>query len=392
MYNKKLISTAVLAASTLIASNAMAFDDDKLVLWIAPDKGIDGIKAIGEQFFNDLGIEIVIEHPEPLTDKFQQAAGTGDGPDIVFWPHDRLGEWAASGLISPVEPSRSVMDGIFDTGWDAVSQNGKYWGYPISFEAVGLIYNKAYIDSAPRSFADIVDLDLPDGVAPILWDYNNTYFTFPLMMASGGYAFRKDAEGNYDPMDTGVNNAGAIAGAEMLRNLINVGVMPAGVDYGVMDAAMNKGEVAMVINGPWAWGQLKQSGIDFGVAPLPSIDGRPAAPFVGVYSAAINAATPNKDIAKEFLENYLLTDDGLAKMNAASPIGAAADKSFSEVVTADPNIAATLANAQNGVPMPGIPAMGKFWSAMEPALQNITSGRQLPEAALNDAAKRILAE
>ena len=27
-----------------------------------------------------------------------------------------------------------------------------------------------------------------------MWDYNNTYFTFPLLMANGGYAFvKKDA-------------------------------------------------------------------------------------------------------------------------------------------------------------------------------------------------------
>ncbi len=40
--------------------------------------------------------------------------------------------------------------------------------------------------------------------------------------------------------------------------------------------------------------------------------------------------------------------------------------------------------------MPNIPQMGVFWSAMEPALTNITSGRQSVDAALDDAAKRIV--
>ncbi len=42
-----------------------------------------------------------------------------------------------------------------------------------------------------------------------------------------------------------------------------------------MEAAMNKGDVAMMISGPWAWANLKKAKIDFGVAPIPSIGGKP---------------------------------------------------------------------------------------------------------------------
>ncbi|MEP2607568.1 MAG: maltose/maltodextrin ABC transporter substrate-binding protein MalE, partial [Marinobacter sp.] len=45
--------------------------------------------------------------------------------------------------------------------------------------------------------------------------------------------------------------------------------------------------------------------------------------------------------------------------------------------------------AELGEPMPSVPAMGAFWSSMGPALQNITSGRQSVEDALNSAAQRI---
>lgn len=55
-------------------------------------------------------------------------------------------------------------------------------------------------------------------------------------------------------------------------------------------------------------------------------------------------------------------------------------------------VAMTLANAATGIPMPSNPEMGAFWSAMGPALGNITSGAQSPTDALNDAAARILGE
>ena len=391
---KSTIKTIALGAAILLASTSLssAFEEGKLLIWINGDKGFNGLQAIGDKFKEELGIEVVVEHPESVTDKFQQSAATGDGPDIFIWAHDRFGEWAAAGLIAPVEPSAEVKDGIFDFAWDAVSFDGKTWGYPIAVEAVGRIYNKDLVPTPPATFEEIASMKLPDGVKPILWDYNNTYFTMPMLMANGGFAFEKNAEGSYDASVTGVNNEGAKKGAAVLRKLIDDGIMPSGVDYGVMDAAINKGEVAMVINGPWAWANLKTSGINFAVAPIPSIDGQPSKSFVGVMGATVNAATPNKDLAIEFIENYLLADEGLKTINDDVPLGAVTDKTFAETLSGDVNVAATLANAQNGIPMPTTPAMGKFWAAMGPALTNITSKAQTVDEALDDAAKRILAE
>jgi maltose/maltodextrin transport system substrate-binding protein len=390
----KTINTLILGAAMLMASTSLstAFEEGKLLVWINGDKGFNGLQAVGDKFAEELGIEVVVEHPDAVTDKFQQSAATGDGPDIFIWAHDRFGEWAAAGLIAPVEPSAEVRDGIFDFAWDAVTFDGKTWGYPMAVEAVGLIYNKDLVPTPPATFEEIPNLDLPDGVSPILWDYNNTYFTFPLLMANGGYAFQKDAAGSYDPADTGVNNEGARMGAGVLRGFIDDGVMPPGVDYGVMDAALNKGEVAMVINGPWAWANLNTSGINFGVAPIPSINGQPSKAFVGVLAATVNAASPNQDLAIEFIENYMLTDDGLKTVNDDVPLGAVADESFAETLSGNEHVAATLANAQSGVAMPSTPAMGKFWSAMGPALTNITTRAQTVDEALDDAAARILAE
>lgn len=390
----KTITILALGAAALLASTSLssAFEEGKLLVWINGDKGFDGLQAVGDRFAEELGIEVVVEHPEAVTDKFQQSAATGDGPDVFIWAHDRFGEWAAAGLISPVEPSQEVRDGIFDFAWDAVSFDGKTWGYPMAVEAVGLIYNKDLVPTPPATFEEIPNLELPDGVTPILWDYNNTYFTFPLLMANGGFAFEKNAEGSYDATVTGVNNEGAKKGAAILRKFIDDGVMPSGVDYGVMEAAVNKGEAAMMLNGPWAWANLQSSGINFGVAPIPSVDGQPSKSFVGVLAATVNAASPNKDLAIEFIENYMLTDEGLKSINDDVPLGAVADASFAETLGGDANVAATLANAEAGVPMPSTPAMGKFWSAMGPALTNITTKAQDVDTALDDAAARILAE
>ena len=40
--------------------------------------------------------------------------------------------------------------------------------------------------------------------------------------------------------------------------------------------------------------------------------------------------------------------------------------------------------------MPNVPEMGKFWNSMEAALSNIANGREEVNAALDNAANRIL--
>ena len=384
--------TSILAlAAALAGTPALAFTDGELLIWVGSNRSEDAIAAVGERFEADLGVPVTVEVVDPdLPEKFQRAAAAGDGPDIVMWAHDRFGEWASGGLIAPVRPSASWEEGILPTAMEAVRFDGSTWGYPVAAEAVHLIYNKALVDTPPASFEEVMALETPEGVTPILWDYNNTYFTMPLLMAGGGYAFQQ-VNGSYDGSETGVNTEGAVAGAAVLDALIEDGVMPPGVDYGVMDGAMNKGEVAMVLNGPWAWANLQASGIDFGVAPIPTVNGQETPPFLGVQALAINAASPNADLAAEFIENYLATDEGLAEWNATGALGALADTSAAEAQD-DPNVSGMLEVAAIAVPMPSNPEMGAFWSAMAPALTAITTQSQEPQAALDDAARRILGE
>ncbi len=89
---------AALLAS--VATGASAFEDGKLTVWINSDKGYNGLQAVGDTFAEELGVDVVVEHPEAVTDKFQQAAATGQGPDIFIWAHDRFGEWAVDKLDS----------------------------------------------------------------------------------------------------------------------------------------------------------------------------------------------------------------------------------------------------------------------------------------------------
>ncbi|QTN25246.1 maltose/maltodextrin ABC transporter substrate-binding protein MalE [Rhizobacter sp. AJA081-3] len=388
-------AAAALALGATLGGSAFASEPGKLLIWINGDKGYNGLQKIGDEFAKKTGVQVTVEHPEDAPGKFQQAAAAGKGPDIWIWPHDRIGEWIAGGLLQPVTPSKKVVADIDTLALKAFTVGGKTWGYPISIEAVALVYNKALVPTPPKTFDEVIALDKKlsaQGKKAILWDYNNTYFTWPLLAANGGYPFKLKADGTYDAADSGVANAGAVKGAEMLDKMIKSGVMPKGASYADMEAGMSQGKVAMMINGPWSWDNLKKSNIDFGVARIPAVGGKKAAPFVGVLGAMINKSSQNRDVAVEFIENYMLSVKGLKMINDDVPLGTPASKALYAELKSNPNIQATMASAQDGAPMPNNPEMGRFWSSMASALQNMTEGRQAPKEALDAAAKRIVAK
>jgi maltose/maltodextrin transport system substrate-binding protein len=106
----------------------------------------------------------------------------------------------------------------------------------------------------------------------------------------------------------------------------------------------------------------------------------------------VSAPSKLKDIAREFIENHLLKVDSLKVISADVPLGTPANKAYFKELSGDPRIVATMANAQRGEPIPNIPEMGRFFPAMDAALEAITNGRQAPKAALDGAAARMLAQ
>ncbi len=369
-----------------------------LVVWFTVE-GAKGMRVVGEAFTAATGVPVVVETPDPSDgpSKFQQSSAAGKGPDIFIYAHDRIGEWVGAGILQAVDPGPALRRDIDPLAWQGFGLRGRLWGYPYALEAVTLIHNKALVPSAPKDFDEVFALDaqlVRQGRRALIWDYTNPYFTWPLLAAQGGYAFRQRADGSYDARDTGLNNAGARIGAELLARLLREGLLPVGSGYADMEAAVAQGRVAMMINGPWAWVNLQRMGIDFAVARVPAVAGKPASPFVGVKGLLINRATRQRELAVEFIENHVLTLPGLRAIDRAEPIGAPASRAYFDELLADPvkgpRVAGIMASARDGRPTPSIPEMGRLWAAMKSALTNLSEGRQTPAQALDAAAQRVL--
>lgn len=379
-----------LCALCFVPMQLFAWTDGELLIWMDAERG-HALQSLAQKFETEIGVETKIETPEKLTDGFPLAAQVGKGPDVVIWAHDKVGEWADGGLIAPIDVKDEFADKFFPKAWEAVGHEKRTWGYPIALETVTLIYNKRLLGAPPPTdLSQLVALNQkikakhPE-VTTILWDYKSAYYSWGILDSAGGYIFGKKGT-DYDLNDIGVASPGPIEALSKIIALVNDGILPKSIIYSAVEERMGQGKLAMMISGPWAWANLRQHGIDFGVAPMPGMNGKPGRPFVGVMVAYLNRSSTNQDLAKEFLEHYLLTEAGLKAMNHVKPIGVPALISLYNRMAKDRPLLRQMKTAVDyGEIMPNIPEMSRFFSVVGAALQISTTGRASAQAALQEA-------
>ena len=223
----------------LVPVHLLAWTSGELLIRMDADRG-HGLATIAKKFESDFGVKVKIETPEKITDSFPIAAQAGKGPDIVIWAHDKLGEWADAGLITPVKVSDQLVNKFFRKSWQAVFHHERIWGYPIALETITLIYNKKLLNGPPPTeLSELVSLNQTikkqsPGVLTILWDYKSPYYSWGILASAGGYVFGNNGT-DYDLKNVGIATGGAVKGLSRIIALIDADVLPRSVSYGATE-------------------------------------------------------------------------------------------------------------------------------------------------------------
>jgi len=396
--NMKKLIALVLGFMLLLGLTDAAWASRPGVLTIWADVTRAPILAdLSLAFTAEFGIPVEV-HEVPFGDiraRLGVAAPAGEGPDILIGPHDWIGEFIADGLLEPLHFLEELRAQFVPVSLEAFSSGGVIWGLPYLTEAVGLIYNRALVPVPPATYPEFIELaraltDPEKGQFGFLTNIPapDPYHAFPFFTAFGGYIFGLDEEGVLDPCDIGLATEGAIRGGQLILELITAGIVPVGTDYAAMTGLFNDGKVGMILTGPWAVRDIRAAGIDYGIAPLPTIEGQPMRPFVGVQGFMVSAFSVNKVLAMTFLEDFVTTKETMLALYKADPRNPAFLPALA-VVEVDPEVAAWAANEAIGIPMPSIPEMAAVWAAWGDALTLIVTQELPPEVALRDAVARI---
>ncbi|MFB4212280.1 extracellular solute-binding protein [Shouchella sp. JSM 1781072] len=297
---------------------------DSLHIWVNDDeRELLAYREIGDNFEDETGIEVRIT-PFSMGDQLEAMsldAPAGGGPDLFYQPNDMVGSITLQGLAADIDLTPEQEAEYLDGTLEALSYEGELAGVPAAVETYALFYNTDIIEEAPETIEELEALGEEHTNASanefgFLLESREMYFAYPFYDAYGGYIFAEDGE-DYDTLDIGLANDGAVKGGEMLQRFHQEGYLPQNLNADILNGLFLDGSVGAVFSGPWNIAEYGENlGDSLKSAPLPTVDGNPMRSLGGVkawmvngYSDHISWATElalfmtNEESAQIFFEN-----------------------------------------------------------------------------------------
>ncbi|SDJ78317.1 sugar ABC transporter substrate-binding protein [Alkalibacterium thalassium] len=366
---------------------------ESLHMWVNnEEQQLDAYEEITARFTEEYGIDVQITPYEML----EQLEGmsldgpAGQGPDLFFQPHDRMGDIYLQGLAAELDLTDDQLERLGEYNEEAVqsfSFEGIQFGIPAVVETYALFVNNELVPEAPETMDELMDIarDLTgDGQHGFMMNAGDLYFTYPFITADGGYIFGQDEDGVYDPTDIGLNTPEAVSAVEMIQSWFDEGLMPPGTDLEVADSLFMDGQLGMVVNGPWAIPDYRDAiGENLQVVELPTQDGEPLNSFSGNKGWLVNYYTDHEYWATELALFITNEESSTTYFEVAGELPA-----HTAVEIDDEFMAPIFAQTQNAHPMPNIPEMSQVWEPMGDALQFVQQGYDVQEV-LDEAVANI---
>jgi arabinogalactan oligomer/maltooligosaccharide transport system substrate-binding protein len=330
---------------------------------------------------------------DAFADKITAAVPRGKGPDVFIFAQDRLGGWIAAG--NTVEPLDFFLDSATKGRYlkatlDAMTYQGTTYGLPLNFKVVTLIYNKKLVPVPPKTTAELEATarkltNTASGKFGLAYWYSDFYYHAALMNGFGGGVFGP----NRKPT---LNSPQNVASLDYLVKWLGQGFLPAEPTTALITSLFNDGKAAMVFSGPWFLGEIAK-GVDFGLAPLPTISeagNKPMRPWITVEGIYVASPSKNKDAAFAFAK--FVTDVPAGKTMALLGRQTPANKGVyaDAQVAADPILKAFRQQVDVAVPMPNLPEMSMMWSPATTAMNVIVKKAATPKAAMDQAQKEVV--
>lgn len=369
---------------------------EQLVIWENKESSmLNHTQKMAKEYEEKTGIKVKVVGVDLLKmqDKLTLDGPAGKGPDLVTWPHDRLGSTAITGLVQPIDIKQGLMDQYSESAIQAMTYDGKLYGLPYATESIALYYNKKLMKKIPKTWDELIQFAEENSKPSkkkygFLFEGENFYYDYFLFDAMGGYVFRYQ-NGKYDVNDIGLNNKGSEEALKKIKELYEKKLIPQGLKADTVNGLFKEEKVAAVINGPWAIKDYESAGIDFGVIPLPKVEGKDPQTFIGVKGWYLSAFTNHKKASTDLMR-FLSSKEALKKRYQATGEIPPHKELLQDPLIKDDSIVHSFSKqASQGTPMPNIPAMGQVWEPINNALSFVAQGKRSPEAALDESVKMI---
>ncbi|OPJ55033.1 sugar ABC transporter substrate-binding protein [Alkalithermobacter paradoxus] len=326
---------------------------------------------------------------EQLQDKLKASMQAGESPDLFLGPNDWVGVFATLNQIEPLDTYLAdVKNDYIPSGLEAGTFNGRLYALPESIESPVLIYNADLIKEAPKTTEELIKLAVEntneaEGKYGFVMDISNFYFNKGFLAGYGATIFADENA------SIGFENEATVNFLNFLNTLRNEKkVMPKEVDYNVMMTLFTEGKAAMIINGPWSFGDIDKSGINWRAANYPVISetNKEAQPFMGGKMLFLPKGAKNKEGSVEFMK--FITSPEISKLFADKAGHVPANKNVD--LGDNWKIKAIQEQVKFATPIPSIPEMAQVWDPAKVMVDEVLSGKSKPEAAVENARNTMI--
>lgn len=388
----------------------------KITLWhgINPPPNRDVFQVLVDRFNRehpDIQIEsLYVGQAEQQLPKILAAVVGNAPPDLLWFNATITGQLVELDAIRPLDDwlaASPVKDEIDPALFESMDYQGHTWSVPFGTNNVGVFYRPSLFKAAGitqlpqtwdelRSLARKLTIDkngdkridqhgmfLPLGkgeFAVFLW--------LPFMWSGGGEMVSADKQ-----HPAAMENSGAIASLQFWHDLIADGsVILSLPERGFEVDNFLAGKVAMQLTGPWALGQLKATGVDFDVFPIPQDVRRATA--IGGENLFVMKTTPTREKAALKFAEYVgsqqfQTEWAIGTGYLPVNIKARQSEKYQAFVAQQPAVKVFLSQAQYGRSRPIFPGYNRLSESLGRALEAVLLGKSSPDEALKTAQKRL---
>jgi multiple sugar transport system substrate-binding protein len=310
-----------------------------------------------------------------------------DNPDLQ--------QIASTGALVPLTDYGVSTDGLYPSVLDAGSYEGDVYGVAPGINGMALFYN--------------IDLLEEAGIEPpTTWEEVTAAASTLTAGDTYGIAFSAPAneEGTWQFLPwfwgaggdlTQLDSPEGVAALELWVDLVQNGSASQSVvqwGQGDVNDQFMAGIAAIQQNGVWNLGALDESGINYGIVPIPQPDGGAAPGPMGGELLTIPVTDEETQSAAGEIVNCLLEDDSMSEWAALQAYIPSRESVAQEAAEANPNMAAFVEAAGSARSRPGPPAnlgprYGEVSQALWTAIQAALSGASTPEEALAEAQAQV---
>ncbi|VEU81129.1 sugar ABC transporter substrate-binding protein [Haploplasma axanthum] len=390
-------------------------------VWIDDEAG-DYMEAVIKEF-NKLYPNIIVEHQHKgsvdAREHLKTFGPSGNGADVFQFPHDHLAQAVLEDLVFPLptatatkikerahELGTSIATLKYDesTGsFDPSNPNAveRLYAVPMSLESIGLYYNKKLVTGEPvTTYEELIEQaktwnsTVVQGGTSTNAQLGNYYLGISNHWADSYFMQHIYSAFDWTPFGPSLNNPSSVGfeslsdGMTWLKEQLKPITTGNGTHDSINGATLfEEGKIPYVIGGPWNMEGFKNKKIDFGVAQLPTINGKETKPFAGAVMAAVYKYSKNKEDAIKFVE-FLSSDIAMQlQFEYKSKLPALKNELLANIdgVLEDQAMMAMSKQLENAVPMPTIPQVTYYWEPAETLVKEIWNNNKPILDALKEA-------